>query len=114
MNEFIILSFFFKGLPDGKGSPSGVIGTLKKLKAGYLAGTRVITGKIQDFLSTSCIVRLHFLETGTQVEKQSKKSAFYLCEVCKFSFINWFGIFGHWKEFEEVEKELDKRLDKIR
>lgn len=38
-----------------------MISTMKKLKSGYINGTRVNLGKLEDFLSTSCISDLSFL-----------------------------------------------------
>jgi phosphorylase kinase alpha/beta subunit len=38
-----------------------MISTIKKLKSGYLNGTRVVLGNLEDFLSTSCITSLSFL-----------------------------------------------------
>lgn len=34
---------------------------MKKLKSGYINGTRVTLGNLNDFLSTSCITNLSFL-----------------------------------------------------
>ncbi|KAK3878049.1 hypothetical protein Pcinc_017262 [Petrolisthes cinctipes] len=45
---------------DGK-IPPAMISTLKKLKSGYINGTRVSLGKMQEFLNTSCITSLNFL-----------------------------------------------------
>ncbi|KAK8725762.1 hypothetical protein OTU49_010467 [Cherax quadricarinatus] len=47
-------------LEDGK-IPPAMISTLKKLKSGYINGTRVSLGKMQEFLNTSCITSLNFL-----------------------------------------------------
>ncbi|XP_045106368.1 probable phosphorylase b kinase regulatory subunit alpha isoform X21 [Portunus trituberculatus] len=47
-------------LEDGKIPPS-MISTLKKLNSGYINGTRVSLGKMQEFLNTSCITSLNFL-----------------------------------------------------
>ncbi|XP_054163933.1 probable phosphorylase b kinase regulatory subunit alpha isoform X2 [Oppia nitens] len=41
--------------------PVSMISTIKKLKSGYLNGTRVVLGSLDDFLSTSCITSLSFL-----------------------------------------------------
>ena len=38
-----------------------MLSTLKKLKSGYINGTRVVLGKLDDFLSTSCVASLSFL-----------------------------------------------------
>ncbi|XP_056637875.1 probable phosphorylase b kinase regulatory subunit alpha isoform X2 [Diorhabda carinulata] len=47
-------------LEDGK-LPLAMITTMKKLKSGYINGTRVTLGNLKDFLSTSCITNLSFL-----------------------------------------------------
>ncbi|XP_050728859.1 probable phosphorylase b kinase regulatory subunit alpha isoform X4 [Eriocheir sinensis] len=47
-------------LEDGKIPPT-MISTLKKLNSGYINGTRVSLGKMQEFLNTSCITSLNFL-----------------------------------------------------
>ncbi|XP_076064896.1 putative phosphorylase b kinase regulatory subunit alpha isoform X4 [Oratosquilla oratoria] len=54
---FIIKSFM---LEEGK-IPPPLISTLKKLKSGYINGTRVALGTMQEFLNTSCITSLNFL-----------------------------------------------------
>lgn len=52
-------------LDDGK-IPLAMITTMKKLKSGYISGTRVTLGNLSDFLNTSCITNLSFL--GCQEE----------------------------------------------
>jgi phosphorylase kinase alpha/beta subunit len=47
-------------LEQGK-IPLAMITTMKKLKSGYINGTRVSLGNLNDFLSTSCITNLSFL-----------------------------------------------------
>lgn len=47
-------------LDQGK-IPLAMITTMKKLKSGYINGTRVSLGNLNDFLSTSCITNLSFL-----------------------------------------------------
>ncbi|XP_013788162.2 probable phosphorylase b kinase regulatory subunit alpha, partial [Limulus polyphemus] len=46
--------------------PLAMISTIKKLKSGYINGTRVSVGTLEEFLSTSCITSLSFL--GNQEE----------------------------------------------
>ncbi|XP_033606191.1 probable phosphorylase b kinase regulatory subunit alpha isoform X4 [Cryptotermes secundus] len=41
--------------------PLAMLTTMKKLKSGYINGTRVTLGNLNDFLSTSCITNLSFL-----------------------------------------------------
>jgi len=52
-------------LEQGK-IPVAMVTTLKKLKSGYINGTRVSLGNLSDFLNTSCITNLSFL--GSQEE----------------------------------------------
>uniref|UniRef100_A0A0A9Y4T2 Phosphorylase b kinase regulatory subunit n=1 Tax=Lygus hesperus TaxID=30085 RepID=A0A0A9Y4T2_LYGHE len=47
-------------LDQGK-LPLPMITTMKKLRSGYINGTRVTLGNLNDFLSTSCITNLSFL-----------------------------------------------------
>ncbi|XP_053203233.1 probable phosphorylase b kinase regulatory subunit alpha isoform X1 [Panonychus citri] len=47
-------------LENGRIPPS-VLSTIKKLKSGYINGTRVVFGRLDEFLSTSCITSLSFL-----------------------------------------------------
>ncbi|XP_045480268.1 probable phosphorylase b kinase regulatory subunit alpha isoform X3 [Harmonia axyridis] len=47
-------------LDDGK-IPLAMITTMKKLKSGYISGTRVTLGNLSEFLNTSCITNLSFL-----------------------------------------------------
>lgn len=47
-------------LENGK-LPSPMLSALKKLKAGYINGTRVVMGQYETFFKTSCITDLSFL-----------------------------------------------------
>ncbi|KAG1666198.1 putative phosphorylase b kinase regulatory subunit alpha [Nymphon striatum] len=53
--------------------PTIMISTIKKLKTGYLHGTRVTLGKLQDFLSTSCITSFSFLGNQEDGDPESLK-----------------------------------------
>ncbi|KAM9501696.1 phosphorylase b kinase regulatory subunit alpha, skeletal muscle isoform 1-T1 [Clarias gariepinus] len=41
-----------------------VLATLKKLQDGYYGGARIQTGKLSEFLTTSCFAHLSFLDSG--------------------------------------------------
>ncbi|XP_056605430.1 phosphorylase b kinase regulatory subunit alpha, skeletal muscle isoform isoform X3 [Triplophysa dalaica] len=41
-----------------------VLATLKKLQDGYFGGARIQTGKLSEFLTTSCFAHLSFLDIG--------------------------------------------------
>ncbi|KAL3214523.1 hypothetical protein MRX96_034868 [Rhipicephalus microplus] len=47
--------------------------TIKKLHSGYINGTRVVLGKLGDFLSTSCIASLDFLGNAEDGEPEHPK-----------------------------------------
>lgn len=57
-------------LDQGK-LPLAMVSTMKKLKSGYINGTRVTLGNLNDFLSTSCITNLSFL--GSQEDGHPDK-----------------------------------------
>lgn len=42
--------------------PNSLIGTIKKLQSGYIAGTRVHLGLLSEFISTSCVTKLSFVK----------------------------------------------------
>ena len=52
--------YFVIPLDNGK-IPLAMIQTMKKLKSGYINGTRVMLGQLSDFLNTSAITDLSFL-----------------------------------------------------
>jgi len=41
--------------------PQSILSTIRKIKSGYINGTRVVLGGLEDFLSTSCVASLSFL-----------------------------------------------------
>uniref|UniRef100_A0A8B9HR13 Phosphorylase b kinase regulatory subunit n=1 Tax=Astyanax mexicanus TaxID=7994 RepID=A0A8B9HR13_ASTMX len=49
---------------DHKDLDPAVLATLKKLQDGYYGGARIQTGKLSEFLTTSCFAHLSFLDTG--------------------------------------------------
>ncbi|XP_064075567.1 probable phosphorylase b kinase regulatory subunit alpha isoform X2 [Vanessa tameamea] len=61
----VVLTLNDMNLDQGK-IPMAMITTMKKLKSGYINGTRVTLGNLGDFLSTSAITNLSFL--GSQEE----------------------------------------------
>ncbi|KRT82242.1 glycoside hydrolase, partial [Oryctes borbonicus] len=56
----VVLAIRSVHLDNGK-IPLAMITTMKKLKSGYINGTRVTLGSLNDFLSTSCVTNLSFL-----------------------------------------------------
>ncbi len=48
-------------LERGDKLPPAMVAALKKLKAGYINGTRVVTGQYEHFLKTTCVSNMSFL-----------------------------------------------------
>lgn len=63
MQALIILQycFFLYIFVDQDKIPLAMIQTMRKLKSGYINGTRVMLGNLKDFLNTSAITDLSFL-----------------------------------------------------
>lgn len=57
LNEFVMCNFRI----DHGRVPLAMVQTMKKLKSGYINGTRVMLGHLGDFLNTSAITDLSFL-----------------------------------------------------
>lgn len=55
--------------------PLAMVQTMKKLKSGYINGTRVMLGHLGDFLNTSAITDLSFL--GSQEDGYPDRNYFY-------------------------------------
>ncbi|XP_078325718.1 phosphorylase b kinase regulatory subunit alpha, liver isoform-like isoform X6 [Crassostrea virginica] len=56
-------------LDVGHNPPGALIGTIRKLQSGYIAGTRVHLGNLADFVTTSCITKLSFLRDPSHGEE---------------------------------------------
>lgn len=60
--------------------PLAMVQTMKKLKSGYINGTRVILGNLGDFINTSAITDLSFLGSQEDGYPDSKCSGhIYSC-----------------------------------
>ncbi|GFT16266.1 probable phosphorylase b kinase regulatory subunit alpha [Nephila pilipes] len=55
--------------------PLAMISTIKKLKSGYINGTRVALGTLEDFQSTSCVTSLSFLHNQEEGDPESLNSS---------------------------------------
>lgn len=55
--------------------PPSLRRTIKKLRSGYINGTRVVLGRLGDFLSTSCIASLDFLGNAEDGEPEALPAA---------------------------------------
>lgn len=60
-SDFVITVEIIITITENGRIPYAMITTMKKLKSGYINGTRVTLGTLNDFLSTSSIANLSFL-----------------------------------------------------
>lgn len=70
--------------------PLAMIQTMKKLKSGYINGTRVMLGHLGDFLNTSAITDLSFLgsqEDGYPDRKYSELKSSNFQDILSLTFI---------------------------
>ncbi|RWS23123.1 hypothetical protein B4U80_00571, partial [Leptotrombidium deliense] len=55
--------------------PQSVLSTIRKLKGGYINGTRVVLGRLDEFISTSCITSLSFLGNAEEGDPDGLSSS---------------------------------------
>ena len=60
-SSFFIHDTWTQKITDQNRIPLAMVQTMKKLKSGYINGTRVMLGNLGDFLNTSAITDLSFL-----------------------------------------------------
>lgn len=58
--------------------PLAMVQTMKKLKSGYINGTRVMLGNLGDFINTSAITDLSFL--GSQEDGYPDSELFFVVD----------------------------------
>ncbi|CAN7997941.1 unnamed protein product [Ixodes pacificus] len=68
----IVVTLQARQMEGGK-VPMALRQTLLKLAAGYIHGTRVLLGSLEDFLSTSCLASLSFLNNHEEGDSDSLK-----------------------------------------
>ncbi|XP_046394617.1 probable phosphorylase b kinase regulatory subunit alpha isoform X3 [Ischnura elegans] len=83
--------------------PAAMITTMKKLKSGYINGTRVTLGNLGDFLNTSCITNLSFL--GSQ-EEGLPDSGLYVGEL-----LHWWKVTKQSKDEIKLNPQVSKYLE---
>ncbi|XP_075691748.1 phosphorylase b kinase regulatory subunit alpha, skeletal muscle isoform isoform X2 [Rhinoderma darwinii] len=49
-----------------------VLATLRKLQDGYFGGARIQTGRLSDFLTTSCCKHLSFMDSGVEEDSEDE------------------------------------------
>ncbi|XP_017376498.1 phosphorylase b kinase regulatory subunit alpha, skeletal muscle isoform isoform X3 [Cebus imitator] len=57
---------------DGTSLNSSILAALRKMQDGYFGGARVQTGKLSEFLTTSCCTHLSFMDPGPESKLYSE------------------------------------------
>ncbi|XP_054328028.1 phosphorylase b kinase regulatory subunit alpha, skeletal muscle isoform isoform X4 [Pongo pygmaeus] len=57
---------------DGTSLNSSILAALRKMQDGYFGGARVQTGKLSEFLTTSCCTHLSFMDPGPEGKQYSE------------------------------------------
>uniref|UniRef100_A0A8C9RZQ5 Phosphorylase b kinase regulatory subunit n=1 Tax=Scleropages formosus TaxID=113540 RepID=A0A8C9RZQ5_SCLFO len=91
---------------DHKDLDPAVLATLKKLQDGYYGGARIKTGRLADFLTTSCCAHLTFMDCGKFARtKPSAERRELQTDVCCSSSIHVLFV-----EVDDLAQYLDKLL----
>ncbi|KOC69336.1 putative phosphorylase b kinase regulatory subunit alpha [Habropoda laboriosa] len=96
-------------LDQGK-IPLAMITTMKKLKSGYINGTRVSLGNLNDFLSTSCITNLSFLGSSEDGRPDKLNSQVLQTNMYNAIFVDSQGLYFNTGMVEESYPVLIKDL----
>ncbi|XP_066104805.1 phosphorylase b kinase regulatory subunit alpha, skeletal muscle isoform isoform X4 [Saccopteryx bilineata] len=57
---------------DGTSLNSSILAALRKMQDGYFGGARIQTGKLSEFLTTSCCTHLSFMDPGPESKQYSE------------------------------------------
>lgn len=58
---------------DGASLNSSILAALRKMQDGYFGGARIQTGKLSEFLTTSCCSHLSFMDPGPEGKQYSEE-----------------------------------------
>lgn len=58
---------------DGTSLNSSILAALRKMQDGYFGGARIQTGKLSEFLTTSCCSHLSFMDPGPEGKQYSEE-----------------------------------------
>ncbi|PAA90067.1 hypothetical protein BOX15_Mlig008714g1, partial [Macrostomum lignano] len=72
---FIIPVYHWYFNADSSEQAPSLYTTIKKLQSGYINGTRVTLGKLADFVDTSCVTNMTFLDKGQGDDELAKAKA---------------------------------------
>ncbi|XP_065771239.1 phosphorylase b kinase regulatory subunit alpha, skeletal muscle isoform isoform X4 [Muntiacus reevesi] len=77
---------------DGTSLNSSILAALRKMQDGYFGGARIQTGKLSEFLTTSCCTHLSFMDPGPEGKLYSEDYDDYDNELESGDWINGYGL----------------------
>lgn len=95
---------------DGTSLNSSILAALRKMQDGYFGGARIQTGKLSEFLTTSCCTHLSFMDPGPEGKLYSEDYDDYDNELESGDWINGYGLSRNAHSGDEVARYLDHLL----
>ncbi|XP_066879708.1 phosphorylase b kinase regulatory subunit alpha, skeletal muscle isoform isoform X5 [Kogia breviceps] len=95
---------------DGTSLNSSILAALRKMQDGYFGGARIQTGKLSEFLTTSCCTHLSFMDPGPEGKLYSEDYDDYDNELESGDWMNGYGSTSNARCGDEVARYLDHLL----
>ncbi|KAM9042769.1 phosphorylase b kinase regulatory subunit alpha, skeletal muscle isoform 7-T7 [Megaptera novaeangliae] len=89
---------------------SSILAALRKMQDGYFGGARIQTGKLSEFLTTSCCTHLSFMDPGPEGKLYSEDYDAYDNELESGDWMNGYGSTSNARCGDEVARYLDHLL----
>ncbi|XP_058297308.1 phosphorylase b kinase regulatory subunit alpha, skeletal muscle isoform [Hylobates moloch] len=106
-----ILSHIYSSLDeDGTSLNSSILAALRKMQDGYFGGARVQTGKLSEFLTTSCCTHLSFMDPGPEGKLYSEDYDDNYDYLESGNWMNDYDSTSHARCGDEVARYLDRLL----
>ncbi|XP_036858775.1 phosphorylase b kinase regulatory subunit alpha, skeletal muscle isoform isoform X2 [Manis javanica] len=97
-------------LEDGTNLNSNILAALRKMQDGYFGGARVQTGKLSEFLTTSCCTHLSFMDPGPEGKLYNDDYDDNYNELESGDWMNDYGSTSNARCGDEVARYLDHLL----
>ncbi|XP_029096390.1 phosphorylase b kinase regulatory subunit alpha, skeletal muscle isoform isoform X4 [Monodon monoceros] len=95
---------------DGTSLNASILAALRKMQDGYFGGARIQTGKLSEFLTTSCCTHLSFMEPGPEGKLYSEDYDDCDNELESGDWMNGYGSTSNARCGDEVARYLDHLL----
>uniref|UniRef100_A0A2K5CPW2 Phosphorylase b kinase regulatory subunit n=1 Tax=Aotus nancymaae TaxID=37293 RepID=A0A2K5CPW2_AOTNA len=95
---------------DGTSLNSSILAALRKMQDGYFGGARVQTGKLSEFLTTSCCTHLSFMDPGPEGKLYNEDYDDNYDDLESGNWVNDYDSTSHARCGDEVARYLDHLL----